>query len=172
MLTGSRQRPYDIMRSETARGGGLCMQGSLPLLLNAIACIQQGLGLTNLFQPPHVRGSNAIPNTVLMGVPSLQLSWIMIDHYTEEPILIAGGCCGLTALRAMLALIGCQLPQARQAEAFCESYMAREETIIHANDDPRRPLTVALLIRSAALHASDYQCYSEKCGIRSCNRVP
>jgi hypothetical protein len=43
----------------------------------------------------------------------------------------------------MPALIGCQLPQARQAEAFCDSYMAREETIIHANDDRRRLLTVA-----------------------------
>lgn len=33
--------------------------------------------------------------------------------------------------------------------------IAGEDTIIHINDEPRQPFTVALLIRSAALQVSD-----------------
>jgi hypothetical protein len=58
----------------------------------------------------------------------------------------------------MQNLIGYRLRQSRQADAWetvSEPSGAREDTIIHANDEPCRPLTVAPLIRSAALHGSD-----------------
>jgi hypothetical protein len=70
------------------------------------------------------------------------------------------------------ALIGCQLRQIKQAEAFSDYYIGQEETTIHANNELWRPFHVTLLIKSMALHASDQQYYFENAAFEELSRVP